>query len=67
MFAVNVETYSTAVKVETNNNYFLKLLLTLDQLVTIHDFTMESDLEGLTASDQVDQKEQGACASKQSK
>ena len=46
---------------------FFILLLTLDQLVTTHDFTMESDLEGLTASDQVDQKEQGACASKQSK
>ena len=59
MFAVNVETYSTTVKVETNNNFyllflFIYLLLTLDQLVTIHDFTMESDLEGLTASDQVD-------------
>ena len=58
MFAVNVETYSTTVKVETNNNFylllFIYLLLTLYQLVTIHDFTMESDLEGLTASDQVD-------------
>ena len=56
MFAVNVETYSTTVKVETNNNFYLfKLLLTLDQLVI------------KTASDQVDQKEQGACASKQTK
>ena len=68
MFAVNVEMYSTTVKVETNNNFYLfYLLLTLDQIVTTHDFTMKSDLEGLTASDQVDQKEQGACASKQTK
>ena len=35
--------------------------------MTIQDFTMESDLEGLTASDQVDQKEQGAHAPKQTK
>ena len=43
------------------------MLLTLDQLATFRDFTIEFDLEGLPASDCVDQKEQGARASKQTK
>ena len=43
------------------------MLLNLDQLVLFLDSPIKFDLKGLPASDCVDQKEQGACASKQTK
>ena len=68
MFAVNVETSSHVVNVETNKNTSIYLfLLNIDQLVIFLDYPIKFDLEGLQASDCVDQKEQGACASKQTK